>query len=860
MKKDVFCFEAAHPLSDSHASKYVKNNDLHVPSFIDATLPRRDKGDREYYCCTMLTLFKLWRSGFDLKSEDVSLDESFNSYHFTEEQEGFMNNFNICYECLDAQDDHRAQLKKNGEGVLFNSWDPTELEGEELLESVPQAHDDQYDGESELQTGALHLKQMHERESVKLMLSLLSWTAPKEEAAQTHAAVKPNKNLNASQWEAEVEKAKQDELNKKQEHNRSSVKASATLDPLYATDAAGCNVVKVVDKSYLCHAFRLEPQSELVADTIKMYSLNAEQEQAFRIVANHAMSSEPDQLRMYLGSMEGTGKSQVIKSLAHFFASRNEAHRFIVVAPTGMAAAILRGATYYSMFGIHGRMNESRIRVVKSRLQGVDYMFLDEVSMLSAQDLYRIHSQLCKVLGVADKLFGGVNIVFSGDFTQLPPTIGGEKVALYSGFIGAVSFDSKSQEAEAISKALWHQVTTVVILRQNMRQRSQTADDAKLRKALENMRYKACTAEDVAFLRTRILSSTPGRSSICDDNFRDVSIITGTNLHKDEINRLGALRFAEESNQALTHFYSDDTERANQKDTETGKNAKYLKLLTDEIQRVLWNLPPSSTDKHIPGTLSLCIGMPVMIRYNYATELCMTRGQEGYVVGWQAKKGPRNQQVLDTLFVELKEPPYHVKIDGLPANVIPIHPTTNTVCVTLPSGSQYFIQRKQVEVLVNFAMTDFASQGKTRRFNVADLNNLHSHQAYYTALSRSATAEGTLIVQGFDAWKITGGCSGFLRQEFRELELLDSITALMHEDRLPPRVFGGTRNELILNFRKWKGLHYVPKEVPHAIRWSKHDPLLESSIVVPLVLIPSAARRPPPVSPKSKSIDRSDRQ
>ena len=183
MKKDVFRFEAAHPLSDSHASRYVKNNDLRVPSFIDATLPRRDKGDREYYCCTMLTLFKPWRSGFNLKSEDVSWDESFNAYHFTEEQEGFMNNFNIRYECLDARDNHRAQLKKNGGGALFNSWDPTELEGEELPESGPQAHNNQYDsGESELQTGALHLKHMHEMESVKLMLSLLGWTAPKEDA------------------------------------------------------------------------------------------------------------------------------------------------------------------------------------------------------------------------------------------------------------------------------------------------------------------------------------------------------------------------------------------------------------------------------------------------------------------------------------------------------------------------------------------------------------------------------------------------------------------------------------------------------------------------------------------------------
>jgi hypothetical protein len=92
-------------------------------------------------------------------------------------------------------------------------------------------------------------------------------------------------------------------------------------------------------------------------------------------------------------------------------------------------------------------------------------------------------------------------------------------------------------------------------------------------------------------------------------------------------------------------------------------------------------------------------------------------------------------------------------------------------------------------------MTDFASQGKTRPFNVADLNNLSTHQAYYTALSRSATAGGTLILQGFDPRNITGGCSGALRQEFRELELLDEITLCRYMGRLRETVYGPTRNQ-----------------------------------------------------------------
>ena len=65
-----------------------------------------------------------------------------------------------------------------------------------------------------------------------------------------------------------------------------------------------------------------------------------------------------------------------------------------------------------------------------------------------------------------------------------------------------------------------------------------------------------------------------------------------------------------------------------------------------------------------------------------------------------------------------------------------------------------------MEVLSNFTMTDFALQGKGHKYNPVDLNNSRSHQAYYTALLHSASAAGTLILQGFNCKKITGGASG----------------------------------------------------------------------------------------------------
>ncbi|KAF8877981.1 hypothetical protein BD779DRAFT_1448108, partial [Infundibulicybe gibba] len=125
-------------------------------------------------------------------------------------------------------------------------------------------------------------------------------------------------------------------------------------------------------------------------------------------------------------------------------------------------------------------------------------------------------------------------------------------------------------------------------------------------------------------------------------------------------------------------------------------------------------------------------------------------------------------------------------------------------------------------------MTDYASQGKTRVQNVVDLNNSYLHQSYYTALSRSASAAGTVILQGFDAKKITGRASGALRQEFRDIELLDEISRLTYEGKLHPSVAGDRRNTLISSYRKIKGEAYVPATVHCTIRWNQADPYIVS--------------------------------
>ena len=87
-------------------------------------------------------------------------------------------------------------------------------------------------------------------------------------------------------------------------------------------------------------------------NAIVNFSLNKEQKRAFHIIANHASETCPEQLKIYLGGMGRTGKTQVIKALMSMFDHRQENHRFIVLAPTRTAAALLNGSTCHLILGI----------------------------------------------------------------------------------------------------------------------------------------------------------------------------------------------------------------------------------------------------------------------------------------------------------------------------------------------------------------------------------------------------------------------------------------------------------------------------------------------------------------------------
>lgn len=82
--------------------------------------------------------------------------------------------------------------------------------------------------------------------------------------------------------------------------------------------------VKLLSAEYFMDNFQVKEAKdcEIILKTILDFSLNKEQKRAFHIIANHASETDPDQLKMHLGSMGGTGKTQVIKALVSMFDQR----------------------------------------------------------------------------------------------------------------------------------------------------------------------------------------------------------------------------------------------------------------------------------------------------------------------------------------------------------------------------------------------------------------------------------------------------------------------------------------------------------------------------------------------------------
>jgi len=154
-----------------------------------------------------------------------------------------------------------------------------------------------------------HREQMDEMESI---LKRVGWMSEggKEGKPQVPDMVCPVEHHTPGMWKAEVDRMRKEVGKMKRENvdanhsmNRSSTDAMNTEDK-----------VQLIHASYFRQSFKAKKSeiNSILSDVITSFRLNKDQERAFKIVAHHASTINPLQLKMFLNGMAGTGKTQVI--------------------------------------------------------------------------------------------------------------------------------------------------------------------------------------------------------------------------------------------------------------------------------------------------------------------------------------------------------------------------------------------------------------------------------------------------------------------------------------------------------------------------------------------------------------------
>lgn len=124
----------------------------------------------------------------------------------------------------------------------------------------------------------------------------------------------------------------------------------------------------------------------------------------------------------------GSGKSALIRIINnHAYSQFKDIH---VTALTGCASILLncKAKTLHSWAGIglgNGTTEDMIFKIRKNKFakalwKGTDILVVDEVSMLSVK-LFNMLNDIGKAIRHNQKPFGGIQLIFSGDFYQLPP-------------------------------------------------------------------------------------------------------------------------------------------------------------------------------------------------------------------------------------------------------------------------------------------------------------------------------------------------------------------------------------------------------------------------------------------------------
>ncbi len=131
---------------------------------------------------------------------------------------------------------------------------------------------------------------------------------------------------------------------------------------------------------------------------------------------------------VFLTGAAGAGKSYALREYIAYL--RKHGVRYAVTASTGIASTHINGTTIHawSGIGIRQRLSDYDLDAIEEkaniykRWNDTQVLIIDEISMLHASFVDML-DKLARHIRRSDKPFGGMQVVFTGDFYQLPPVV-----------------------------------------------------------------------------------------------------------------------------------------------------------------------------------------------------------------------------------------------------------------------------------------------------------------------------------------------------------------------------------------------------------------------------------------------------
>ncbi|OMO61479.1 hypothetical protein CCACVL1_23488 [Corchorus capsularis] len=204
---------------------------------------------------------------------------------------------------------------------------------------------------------------------------------------------------------------------------------------------------------------------------------------------------------VFITGSAGTGKTILLQHIIKTLQKTYGKSGVFVTASTGIAACAIHGQTLHSFAGIGNGVGDRQMLLdqvsnnkgAKRRWNKADVLVVDEISMVDA-DLFDTLEYIAKEVRESDEVWGGIQLIVSGDFFQLPP----------------VSNEYSKRKEFAFEADCWdasfdRQVELTKIFRQS---------DERLIKLLQSIRRGNIDPEDLQLLKQACSASEPDPSVV----------------------------------------------------------------------------------------------------------------------------------------------------------------------------------------------------------------------------------------------------------------------------------------------------------------------------------------------------------